>query len=673
MPTVQPGVTMTVPWQAARGLRAVSRRTDHVRAIVDACASAYHPSAGRQADALATRTSLDIQTFTAGVLGLLVATVVLFGVELTRVFVADLVFVVDQSRRTALALATFGTFASPVLVPLLARILGWRRLHGIALIGLWVTRLLVQGIADPLPRVVLAGIGLVCWGWVLIWLLRMPNQPIAWGILAGLVVDIGLRVLWQTIDLPWLQAPAPLALTTALVLSSAAFAVWEEVLFPLTAEPQGRQLSRLAVIGPALAIFQIIAGNPGFVLVHGGRTLPLSVAVLGSAIALGWCLTLWLGRHWLGWAALVLVGSLGLWLAWRNTQGAFLGIVLAVLAWSALLSIAVRGSDESASTSLWPAALWIAVGLLIHVAGLFWYYTGTGDGRALAFIWGMLSLIAAVCWPHAPVRRNQLATLGSAVVLLLAIGVATLMTMRQGPEAAVQTPLPSTFSVMTYNIQSGFARDHRWNLEETARTIAAVHPDVVVLQEVSRGWLVTTGVDDLLWLSRRLGMQAVWGPTSSDGLWGNAILTTAPIVQVERLRYPQTQNLRRGAVAVSVQAQHGTIWVVGTHLDDPRNADAVRLAQTANLLSFVADRRPLVLAGDFNADPGTPVVTHVLAVGLVDTGASFDPDFTTSSDRRRIDYIFVSPPLQVEQAGIVDRWSSDHRPVVAWLRLPSAS
>jgi endonuclease/exonuclease/phosphatase family metal-dependent hydrolase len=34
---------------------------------------------------------------------------------------------------------------------------------------------------------------------------------------------------------------------------------------------------------------------------------------------------------------------------------------------------------------------------------------------------------------------------------------------------------------MTYNIQSGFALDRTWNLEETARTIQAEDPDIVVL------------------------------------------------------------------------------------------------------------------------------------------------------------------------------------------------
>ena len=64
---------------------------------------------------------------------------------------------------------------------------------------------------------------------------------------------------------------------------------------------------------------------------------------------------------------------------------------------------------------------------------------------------------------------------------------------------------------MTYNIQAGFPRDNRWDLEGTAAAIEAVDPDVVLLQEVGRGWPLMTGVDGARWLSDRLDMNLVCG------------------------------------------------------------------------------------------------------------------------------------------------------------------
>ncbi len=81
-------------------------------------------------------------------------------------------------------------------------------------------------------------------------------------------------------------------------------------------------------------------------------------------------------------------------------------------------------------------------------------------------------------------------------------------------------PAGPHLTVMIHNIQSGFALDRTWNLEETARTIQAEDPDIVVLQEVSRGWLVTSDVDQALWLSLRLGMPYVFGANSNVWIVG---------------------------------------------------------------------------------------------------------------------------------------------------------
>jgi endonuclease/exonuclease/phosphatase family metal-dependent hydrolase len=118
--------------------------------------------------------------------------------------------------------------------------------------------------------------------------------------------------------------------------------------------------------------------------------------------------------------------------------------------------------------------------------------------------------------------------------------------------------------VMTWNIQSGFSIDNYWDLERQARVIKGQEPDVVILQEVSRGWLVTSYADELLWLSRRLDMPYVWGPASDDDLWGNAILSRAPLSDVSVLKYRSTENLKRSAVRAKLATDAGEVWIVAT-------------------------------------------------------------------------------------------------------------
>jgi endonuclease/exonuclease/phosphatase family metal-dependent hydrolase len=220
---------------------------------------------------------------------------------------------------------------------------------------------------------------------------------------------------------------------------------------------------------------------------------------------------------------------------------------------------------------------------------------------------------------------------------------------------------------MTFNIQEGFSNENIWSLEETARTIEEHDPDIVVLQEITRGWLVMSSVDEVRWLADRLEMDFAYSGNSHDGLWGNAILSRLPIVSTGAVVYSTTDNLRRGAVAVEVQTDTGNLVVIDTHLDNPRGSVDVRLEQITELLGFWDGITPAIIAGDFNADPGSPEWQTLSDAGFIDSGEGSSE--TTSEDERRIDYIWITPNLQVDSYTVPDVWVSDHRPVVADLSL----
>ncbi|HET7035219.1 MAG TPA: endonuclease/exonuclease/phosphatase family protein [Thermomicrobiaceae bacterium] len=280
--------------------------------------------------------------------------------------------------------------------------------------------------------------------------------------------------------------------------------------------------------------------------------------------------------------------------------------------------------------------------------------------------------------------RRSLALL--AVIIALQLGLAgwLLADHRRGaaearlaPDLTVVTPShwrPATLgrqiTVMTYNLQEGFSRDDRFDLERQAAAIEAEHPDVVVVQEVSRGWLVAAGADEVLWLSQRLGMQAVFGANSDDGLWGNAILSRAPLQDAAREQYTTTQNLKRSVVAARVDTAAGPLWLFGTHLDNPVGATDVRLSQTRELIRFWNNRSPALVLGDLNADPGDPVFGLFTSAGLVDLDRQLPPGASTSSDQRLIDHILATPNLTLQSIRVPDTWASDHRPLVARVSLP---
>ena len=58
-----------------------------------------------------------------------------------------------------------------------------------------------------------------------------------------------------------------------------------------------------------------------------------------------------------------------------------------------------------------------------------------------------------------------------------------------------------------------------------------------------------------------------------------------------------------------------------------------------------------------------------MAAGFTDTGDGLGEEAVTSDDARRIDYVLISPGLEVVSAGIPDTWASDHRPFVVTLTM----
>ena len=80
---------------------------------------------------------------------------------------------------------------------------------------------------------------------------------------------------------------------------------------------------------------------------------------------------------------------------------------------------------------------------------------------------------------------------------------------------------------------------------------------------------------------------------------------------------------------------------------------------------------PVIVCGDFNATPGAPELmplydclrdTATLASGRLLT-------FPSHAPVRKIDYIFVSPDVEVIQAFVPETTASDHCPYVARLAL----
>ena len=136
-------------------------------------------------------------------------------------------------------------------------------------------------------------------------------------------------------------------------------------------------------------------------------------------------------------------------------------------------------------------------------------------------------------------------------ILVASVILVTLMASL--PTVASVDP-PATFRVMTYNVHQGFDAGNVPSLDGLVETIAREAPDVLVLEEVVRGWMIDGQHDVLGILSARLGMSYVFGPTIGD-LYGNAVLSRYPMTDPRRVAYAKEPGARyqpRGVLLVTV-------------------------------------------------------------------------------------------------------------------------
>ncbi len=237
----------------------------------------------------------------------------------------------------------------------------------------------------------------------------------------------------------------------------------------------------------------------------------------------------------------------------------------------------------------------------------------------------------------------------------------------QEPEVTAENGFP--VRIMTYNLHNGFNADGYLDMEALARVIEESHPDIVALQEISRGWVISGRLDMLTWLSQRLNMPYVFGPTA-DALWGNAILSRYPIVEYKNFELPPRDLfILRGFTAAIVDLGNGdSLQVITTHYHHLVDDSDIRQLQTPVIVDFWNNAQRSVILGDLNAEPDAPEIVLLREAGLVDALAGAQPTsaytYHSSGLYQRIDYIWVSPDLEVKEAHVPFSNASDHLPVV---------
>ena len=571
--------------------------------------------------------------------------VVLFGLELLRVMFSSLDFVLVDAGG-----------ASPLLAGAVAVVIGLfgtvgvtlRRspLRGVAL--LVGSRLAVQIFSTPVVDLWWSVVG------VAVFAALVPTLAHdAVGVLSGVIADRGIMGALGTVDLTLQRGVWPVVVVVGIGVA----AVWRAT--PVPPDDRTGAGRALLGLGPWIALELLVFGNIGFAGSVTGWSLP-GAALLTTAGGLVGLVTLYavsgrcraaspLAAFALTAAALAMPFVSGTWAA----AVILVGSITAVMLLPSLLQ-----SDG------WGGVFWMVGGILMLFAYFapFNYPLGYRSAAVLPVAAGLIA--AASLYSDSPVLlRRSWGWLGGVVVFALLPFVV-------GTSPAPNSSSSDAVRVMTYNLHQGFAVDGRFSLEEIAAVIEESGADVVALQEVSRGWVTDGEVDMAAWLSRRLGMFFVAGPTA-DRQWGNAVLSRNPIVSFEVHPLPRPdQPLRRGYIDAMIELGDTDLRVLVTHFDHVDGHDDVRAEEARALVAAWRESPRTVVAGDLNSTPDDEAIQILRSSGLVDAGVTGAMATSPADDpRRRIDYVWMSPDIRFEDVGVIETTVSDHLPVVVGIDL----
>jgi endonuclease/exonuclease/phosphatase family metal-dependent hydrolase len=123
-------------------------------------------------------------------------------------------------------------------------------------------------------------------------------------------------------------------------------------------------------------------------------------------------------------------------------------------------------------------------------------------------------------------------------------------------------------SIVSWNVHRCIGTDGHYDPGRIAQVLNEIGADYIALQEVDSSLRAEGEIDQLSFLARETKMQAQYGATRAQdyGLFGNAVLHTAPLVVKQTLNLSYRKYEPRGALAATFELGEKKLRLVNTHL-----------------------------------------------------------------------------------------------------------
>ncbi len=607
--------------------------------------------------------------------------------DVLRVWLPSLLFVVGDAGETSALVMGAIALGVVVIAPAAVFLLGRRAFPGVwlpAVTVLVLSRGVLQAADGGALQFVASSVAIVAASLALSALATGVGSPgeVRIGVLLGVGASATIHVGLATTDLVW--RTGALAWTTTLALLAATWLAASTVRRQVLATPDRTGPAwPWWLFGPILLLLGVLALVPGRVAVATRWSDPwvaVTIVVVAGLLLAGTLLGRWVQPSIAGptGAGLVLLGTTA------ALQAASVTAVVAQLTLGLGIGFVVAACDGVAvdAPPRRVAVAAAAIPLGFTVLG-FAYYAAYDlvlpypNRIVLLLTAGIVALGALVAGAGREPRTirerghaRRLLTVAAGTAAVAVTAAFLVAGTERGPTAPGDPGEPIRIALA--NIHMGFDPQGRLSVHDLGDALAAEDPDIVVLNEVDRGWMTTGGRDTLRQLSGRLGMPYVFAP-AADEVWGNAILSRFPVQEwnVERLPRGQDAMARSQLIAVLRITDDQPIALVATHLShvDPQGTRLPQARAVAATIARLEDRGvPVVLAGDLNAQPGDAelAVFEDVTISALRDG---NPTYPSWDPQVQIDHILATDAFWIREARVLDTQASDHLSIIAELEL----
>lgn len=240
----------------------------------------------------------------------------------------------------------------------------------------------------------------------------------------------------------------------------------------------------------------------------------------------------------------------------------------------------------------------------------------------------------------------------------------------------------SDFRVLTYNIHHANppSKPNVIDIDAIANVIKQQQPDLIALQEVDV-YTNRSGktLNETSEIARLAGLPYYFFGKAIDyqgGEYGVAILSKYPLSSMANYPLPTAAGsggeLRTLATAIISLPGNKTIVFASTHLD-AQTSETNRLLQIQKITDILNPQTiPVILAGDFNAIPGSNTIN--ILDGNFTRSCISSCGFTISaiSPTKTIDFIAYRPSDKFTVTShkvIEEKYASDHLPVLVVFKI----